>query len=216
MRQGSNNGRRPRGRPQRKQHGGGAPRHGNFDSSGPEGRIRGNAHQVYEKYIGLARDATSMGDRIAAETYYQYAEHYYRIVNVRADPKPNSDGQSQGQDQGQSSRRGGNGLAEAPVGAAVGGAVEAAPQVAEEQPDLAPAPVNGEQPQEARPTPDAEDRPAPPRRRRPRQAKAAEPQPDPKADPKPNPKAESKPDPQPEAQASPVVQPRKDGDSAET
>ena len=91
MRQGSN-GRRPRGRPQRKQHGG-TPRHGNFDSSGPEGRIRGNAHQVYEKYIGLARDAASMGDRVAAETYYQYAEHYYRIVNVRADPKPNGDGQ---------------------------------------------------------------------------------------------------------------------------
>jgi hypothetical protein len=92
MRQGSN-GRRPRGRPQRKQHGG-TQRHGNFDSSGPEGRVRGNAHQVYEKYIGLARDATSMGDRVAAETYYQYAEHYYRIVNVRPDPKPNGDGQT--------------------------------------------------------------------------------------------------------------------------
>ena len=171
MRQGSN-GRRPRGRPQRKQHGG-TPRHGNFDSSGPEGRIRGNAHQVYEKYIGLARDATSAGDRIAAETYYQYAEHYYRIVNVRTDPKPNGDGQS--------GRRGGNGHAEA--------AVEAAPRVAEEQPE--PAPLNGEQPAEA---PLAEDRPAPQRRRRPRQAKVAEPQ----ADPKPD----AAPDSQPEAEPS--------------
>jgi hypothetical protein len=102
MRQGSN-GRQPHGRPQRNQHGG-APRQGNFDSSGPEGRIRGNAHQVYEKYIGLARDAATAGDRIAAETYYQYAEHYYRIVNVRTDPKPDGDGQS--------GRRGGNGQAE--------------------------------------------------------------------------------------------------------
>ncbi len=171
MRQGSN-GRRPRGRPQRKQHGG-APRHGNFDSSGPEGRIRGNAHQVYEKYIGLARDATSAGDRIEAETYYQYAEHYYRIVNVRTDPKPNGDGQS--------GRRGGNGHAEE--------AVEAAPRVADEQPES--APLNGEQPPEA---PLAEDRPAPQRRRRPRQAKVAEPQPDPKPD--------AAPDSQPEAEPS--------------
>jgi hypothetical protein len=179
MRQGSN-GRRPRGRPQRKQHGG-APRHGNFDSSGPEGRIRGNAHQVYEKYIGLARDATSAGDRIAAETYYQYAEHYYRIVNVRTDPKPNGDGQS--------GRRDGNGHAEA--------AVEAAPGVAEEQPE--PAPLNnGEQPAEA---PLAEDRPAPQRRRRPRQAKVAEPQ----ADPKPD----AAPDSEPEAEPSKDGEPAK-------
>ena len=128
MRQGSN-GRRPRGRPQRKQHGG-TPRQGNFDSSGPEGRIRGNAHQVYEKYIGLARDATSAGDRIAAESYYQYAEHYYRIDNARTDPKPNGEGQS--------GRRGGNGHAEVAAEAAA----EAAPRVADEQPE--PEPLNGE------------------------------------------------------------------------
>lgn len=188
MRQGSN-GRRPRGRPQRKQHGG-TQRHGNFDSSGPEGRVRGNAHQVYEKYIGLARDATSMGDRVAAETYYQYAEHYYRIVNVRPDPKPNGDGQS--------GRRGGNGQAEVDV--------EAAPKVADEQPE--PPPLNGEQPQEARQAQEAEDRPAPQRRRRPRQARAAEPKSDSKAD--------SKPDPQPETQANPEARASKDGDSAET
>jgi hypothetical protein len=170
MRQGSN-GRRPRGRPQRKQHGS-APRQGNFDSSGPEGRIRGNAHQVYEKYIGLAHDATSAGDRIAAETYYQYAEHYYRIVNVRTDPKPDGDGQS--------GRHGGNGHAEA--------AVEAAPRVADEQPKS--APLNGDQLPEA---PLAEDRPAPQRRRRPRQAKVAEPQPDSKPDTAPDSEPEAEP-----------------------
>ncbi|MFQ5467861.1 MAG: DUF4167 domain-containing protein [Kiloniellaceae bacterium] len=86
MRQGPN-GRRPRGRPQRKQHGG-QPRGNNFGSHGPEGRVRGNANQVYEKYVALARDAVSAGDRVAAETYFQHAEHYFRIVNASTDPAP--------------------------------------------------------------------------------------------------------------------------------
>lgn len=86
--QNSNGGRRPRGRTNnRKQHGGGQGRSGTYDSNGPDGRIRGNASQVYEKYIGLARDATSASDRIAAEAYYQHAEHYYRIVNDSTDPE---------------------------------------------------------------------------------------------------------------------------------
>lgn len=164
MRQGTN-GRRPRGRPQRKQHGGGGtPRHGNFDSSGPDGRIRGNAHQVYEKYIGLARDAASAGNRVEAETYYQHAEHYYRIVNARTDPKADGGGQS--------------GRRSDSASAAVAG--EAAPQDVGEQPNL--AALNGEQPQMPQVAPQAEDRPAPLRRRRPRQAKPAEPQPDPQPD----------------------------------
>ena len=192
MRQGSN-GRRPRGRPQRKQHGG-APRHGNFDSSGPEGRIRGNAHQVYEKYIGLARDALSMGDRIAAETYYQYAEHYYRIVNVRSDHKPNGDGQS--------GRRDGNGHAEA--------ARETAPGNAGEQPN--PVAFNGEQPPEARPVQNAEDRPIAQRRRRPRQARPAGPQPDPQPEAQPSSEGQSSS----EAQSSSEGQSSEDGEPAET
>lgn len=51
-----------------------------FDSNGPDVRIRGNAYQVHEKYLQLARDAQSSGDRVAAENYYQHAEHYYRII----------------------------------------------------------------------------------------------------------------------------------------
>ncbi len=43
--------------------------------------------QVYEKYVNLARDATSSGDRIAAESYQQYAEHYFRIINDTTDPQ---------------------------------------------------------------------------------------------------------------------------------
>ena len=53
-----------------------------FDSNGPEGRIRGNAHQVMEKYLMLARDASSQGDRVAAENFYQHAAHYFRLLNA--------------------------------------------------------------------------------------------------------------------------------------
>ena len=52
-----------------------------YDSNGPDIRIRGNAHQVLEKYLTLARDAASQGDRIAAENYYQHAEHYFRVIS---------------------------------------------------------------------------------------------------------------------------------------
>ena len=52
-----------------------------YDSSGPDIRVRGNAHQVLEKYLAMARDASAQGDRIAAENYYQHAEHYFRMIN---------------------------------------------------------------------------------------------------------------------------------------
>ncbi|HEC14402.1 MAG TPA: DUF4167 domain-containing protein, partial [Rhodospirillales bacterium] len=48
----------------------------NFESSGSEAKIRGSAQQVHDKYLALARDAGSMDDRIAAERYLQYADHY--------------------------------------------------------------------------------------------------------------------------------------------
>lgn len=57
-------------------------RHQTFESNCTEMRLRGNAWQVYEKYLALARDATSAGDRIAAENYLQHAEHYYRIIEA--------------------------------------------------------------------------------------------------------------------------------------
>src|SRR3990172_4565019 len=86
------NGRRPRGRPNRKQHGGGPQRQNAYDGGGSEGRARGNAHQVYERYLAMARDALSAGDRIAAEAYYQHAEHYFRVLNSSTDPQPNGQG----------------------------------------------------------------------------------------------------------------------------
>ena len=57
------------------------PSRQNFDSNGPGVRIRGNATQIYEKYIQLARDAQGSGDRVMAENMLQHAEHYYRILN---------------------------------------------------------------------------------------------------------------------------------------
>jgi hypothetical protein len=55
-----------------------------YDSSGPEIKIRGSASHVYEKYLQLARDANSSGDRVMAENYLQHAEHYYRIMAAAA------------------------------------------------------------------------------------------------------------------------------------
>ena len=53
-----------------------------FDSSGPDIRVRGTAQQLFEKYLQLGRDATSSGDRVMAEGYFQHAEHYFRILNA--------------------------------------------------------------------------------------------------------------------------------------
>ncbi len=53
-----------------------------FDSSGPDVRVRGTAQQLFEKYLQLGRDATSAGDRVMAEGYFQHAEHYFRILNA--------------------------------------------------------------------------------------------------------------------------------------
>ncbi len=54
-----------------------------FDSNGPNIKIRGSAHQIFERYLALAREATANGDRIAAENFYQHAEHYFRTDNAR-------------------------------------------------------------------------------------------------------------------------------------
>lgn len=66
-----NNGRKPHG-------GMGAQR--NYDSNGPDIKIRGPAAHIFDRYCQLARDANAAGDRVAAESYQQHAEHYYRIM----------------------------------------------------------------------------------------------------------------------------------------
>lgn len=51
-----------------------------FDSSGPEGKVRGTPQQIIEKYNQLARDAQLSGDRVATENFQQHAEHYLRLL----------------------------------------------------------------------------------------------------------------------------------------
>ncbi len=78
MRQGSNS-RRPRSRGNARRHP--SSRGNSVESNGPNVKVRGTAQQVLEKYLSLAHDAFSIGDRVAAEGYYQHADHYYRVVN---------------------------------------------------------------------------------------------------------------------------------------
>ncbi|MED5395383.1 MAG: DUF4167 domain-containing protein [Pseudomonadota bacterium] len=73
--------RRSRNRGGGKRQGGGGGRN-NFESNGPEVKVRGTAQQVLEKYLVLARDSASAGDRIKSESCFQFAEHYYRIANA--------------------------------------------------------------------------------------------------------------------------------------
>ena len=68
--------------------GGGGGRNQVFDSNGPDGRIRGNAHQVMERYLVLARDAAAQDDRVTAENCYQHAEHYLRLLNAYNQSNP--------------------------------------------------------------------------------------------------------------------------------
>ncbi|WP_417513055.1 DUF4167 domain-containing protein [Minwuia sp.] len=59
-----------------------------YESNGPDGKIRGNANQVYDKYSQLARDASASGDIVTAEGYWQHAEHYYRIMMSMQQNRP--------------------------------------------------------------------------------------------------------------------------------
>ncbi len=79
--------------------GGGGPRPPNrsqtFDSNGPSVKIRGNAYQVFERYLALAREAQSSGDRIASENFFQHAEHYFRVMNANGENFQNQQRQQQ-------------------------------------------------------------------------------------------------------------------------
>jgi hypothetical protein len=71
-----------------------------FDSSGPEGKVRGTPQQIIEKYNQLARDAQLSNDRVAAENFQQHAEHYTRML-----AEAMRELESQRQEQGQNSQR---------------------------------------------------------------------------------------------------------------
>lgn len=92
-RQNQNNKNRGRGRGRRQQN----PSNRSYESNGPDVKIRGNASTIVEKYLTLARDAQSAGDRVKAENYLQHAEHYQRILNSYA-PPPSQNEQADGDD----------------------------------------------------------------------------------------------------------------------
>jgi hypothetical protein len=80
----NNNKNRNRNRNRRPNTGGGGQTGGSganrvYDSNGPDVKLRGTAQTIAEKYMQLARDANSSGDRVAAESYYQFGDHYYRV-----------------------------------------------------------------------------------------------------------------------------------------
>ncbi len=52
-----------------------------FESSGPEGKVRGNPQQIIDKYHALSRDALLAGDRVLAENHAQHAEHFIRMLS---------------------------------------------------------------------------------------------------------------------------------------
>lgn len=54
----------------------------NYESNGPDVKVRGNPAHIAERYVQLARDAQASGDSVMAENYYQHAEHYFRIVSA--------------------------------------------------------------------------------------------------------------------------------------
>jgi Domain of unknown function (DUF4167) len=78
----------------------------NYESNGPDVKVRGNAGHIAEKYVQLARDATASSDHVMAENYLQHAEHYFRLISAaqaqfqqqRQDQFP---GQNQNQNQDQ-------------------------------------------------------------------------------------------------------------------
>jgi Domain of unknown function (DUF4167) len=103
---------RSRGRGRRPQNNNSNNHHHNhnraFDSTGPDVKIRGTAAHVYEKYLQLARDAGSAGDRVMQENYLQHAEHYYRILMAQGAQLGANQQQQQPQFVGQGQQPNGN------------------------------------------------------------------------------------------------------------
>jgi Domain of unknown function (DUF4167) len=89
QRQNQHNKNRGRNRNNRRPGGGGGQHNtgGNsinrvYESNGPDVKVRGTAQTVAEKYMQLGRDAQSSGDNVMAESYYQFAEHYFRVMQA--------------------------------------------------------------------------------------------------------------------------------------
>ncbi len=140
MRQGSNP-KRLRGRNGRKNTN---QRSQSFESNGPEVKVRGNAQQVVEKYLALAQDAATAGDRIRSESYFQHAEHYYRLMTANGGGHENRETQPRPQEvsyEGNSQPEAdGDGTADAPNPVLDGAPVTNGASESESDPASAPQP----------------------------------------------------------------------------
>ncbi|HWA92234.1 MAG TPA: DUF4167 domain-containing protein [Rhizomicrobium sp.] len=123
MKRSRRGGRRPQGSHNGHSGGGGGGSNGGqfnpnrtYDSNGPDIKIRGSASHVYEKYLQLARDANTQGDRVMAENYLQHAEHYFRILSA-VQAQQALQAQQQQQASGQQPNANGNGQYRPPQGA---------------------------------------------------------------------------------------------------
>jgi len=76
----------------------------NYESNGPDVKIRGTAAHIAEKYMSLARDALASGDMVGAESYLQHAEHYNRIIMAAQTQFSGQPGQNQDSPNGGSYR----------------------------------------------------------------------------------------------------------------
>lgn len=80
------NARQQRGRPSSRQGGKSNRGSGNHRN---EQKSRGNPKQLVDKYQNQARECLQAGDRMQAEYYFQFAEHYYRVLNENRNNNPN-------------------------------------------------------------------------------------------------------------------------------
>ena len=116
MRNGQNNNKRMRNRNNNNNNNNNNNRRGQnpmtrvFESNGPDIKIRGTASHVAEKYVQLARDARSSGDPVAAENYYQHAEHYFRLIAAAQEqfrqnqPQPRTENEMPSEDSDEEAR----------------------------------------------------------------------------------------------------------------
>ena len=151
-----------------------------YDSSGPQGRVRGTPAQVIEKYQSLAHDSALSGDRVATENFQQHAEHYIRLMNeAQRQIAERREAQEQAQQERQQKNASGNGQDQNQ-----GGSAKVADPGSAEQPDVSTErPTASADPMAAAdgPTDETilvetpeEKKPRPPRQRRPRTTKPAE------------------------------------------
>jgi len=155
-----------------------------FDSSGPEGKVRGTPQQIIEKYNQLARDAQVSGDRVATENFQQHAEHYLRMLgeaqkeqDARRDEQERQNRERQAErdrERGDRSQQGGRDDAQSRDDSDTGGhdTGHAQPDPARSaQPDVIDS--GGDSESGLVETPESQDKPAP--QKRPRKPRAKKP-----------------------------------------